>query len=288
MPGSQISANPLAEKVTDRILSRLGLFRRPEPTLEDLATLYAAWCERVPFDNVRKMIHIRAGRPGPLPGDTAEDFFAGWLRHGTGGSCWAGAGAFHALLTSLGFEAERGVGTMLVRPDLPPNHGSVRVRLDEDCYLVDCSILHGEPLRLDENAETSVPHSAWGVRCAMREERWHVVWRPLHKLDGFECRLDYFGAPEQEFRERHDQTRAWSPFNYELTARVNRGDRVIGVSFGQIVSIEANGVGHQTASTHEERQRLLVEEIGLSEEIVSQLPPDTETPPPPKTTSRSE
>ena len=49
-----------------------------------------------------------------LPGSGAEDFFESWLRYGTGGGCWSGAGACHALLTSLGFDAGRGVGTMLI------------------------------------------------------------------------------------------------------------------------------------------------------------------------------
>jgi len=42
----------------------------------------------VPFDNVRKLIHVKSGKAGPLPGGTAEDFFTAWLRHGTGGTCW--------------------------------------------------------------------------------------------------------------------------------------------------------------------------------------------------------
>ena len=38
-----------------------------------------------------------------------------------------------------------------------------------------------------------------------------------------------------------DQTRGWSPFNYEVTARINRSDRAVGVAFGKIVSLEGDG-----------------------------------------------
>jgi N-hydroxyarylamine O-acetyltransferase len=271
----------LAPALRERVLAKLGFAGAPAPTLENLRALYAGWCQRVPFDNVRKLIHVRAGNSGPLPGSTAEDFLEAWLTHGTGGTCWAGAVAFHALLDSLGYDVARGVGTMLVAPDLPPNHGSVQVTFGAARYLVDCSILHGEPLRLKEDTETRVEHAAWGVRCAKREGRWYVQWRPLLNRDGFECRLERFGATDLEFRNFYEQTRGWSPFNYEVTARLNRGDHVVGLAFGKAILLEADGGFRETAVTHAERVRLLIDDIGLSEEIVQQLPEDIATPPPP-------
>ncbi len=271
----------LPPQLQERVLVKLGFSGSPAPTFENLRAIYAEWCRSVPFDNVRKLIHVRAGNAGPLPGSTAEDFFEAWLKHGTGGTCWSGAGAFHALLASLGFNAARGIGTMLVAPDLPPNHGTVLVTFGEARYLVDCSILHGEPLRLEEDAETRVEHSAWGVRCSRRDERWHVNWRPLHKLDGFECRLERFGATHSEFQNFYERTRGWSPFNYEVTARLNRDDRVVGLAFGKAVSLEADGSVREAAVTHPERVRILIADIGLSEEIAHQLPEDIGTPPPP-------
>jgi hypothetical protein len=67
------------------------------------------------------------------------------------------------LLVSLGFNASRGMGTMLVAPNVPPNHGAVLVVCDEARYVVDASILHSEPLRLDTSTLTRVTHPAWGV-----------------------------------------------------------------------------------------------------------------------------
>lgn len=73
--------------LVERILEKLGR-ETPEPTVEGRGRLYAARCRRVPFDNVRKLIHVRAGDRKPLPGDTPEDFFGGWLVHGCGGTYW--------------------------------------------------------------------------------------------------------------------------------------------------------------------------------------------------------
>lgn len=104
---------------------------------------------------------------------------------------------------------------------------------------------------------------------------------PLHKLDGFECRLESFGATREDYASYYEKTRGWSPFNYELSARLNQGDRVIGAAFGKAVSLEADGTTRECDIQQSERARLLIEEIGMSEEIVSQLPADVPTPPPP-------
>jgi N-hydroxyarylamine O-acetyltransferase len=271
----------LPPELVEQILARLGFPRRPEPTFENLRRIYGAWCQNVPFDNVRKLIHISTGNAGPFPGSTAVDFFEAWLRHGTGGTCWAGAGACYALLQSLGFDAVRGLGTMMAAPDLPPNHGTVRVRFGGENFLTDCSMLHGEPLPLDEKSETRVAHPAWGLRCLHRDGKWRITWRPLHKPDGLECRLESFGLSGGDYPERYEQTRGWSPFNFELYARLNTDDRVVGIGFGKAVVLQSDGSVQSRPISDAERRQLLIEEIGLSEEIVSQLPADRPTPPPP-------
>jgi N-hydroxyarylamine O-acetyltransferase len=274
----------LSRGLVERVLARLGLPRWPEPTPPQLALLYAAWCERVPFDNVRKLIHVVGGGAGPLPGDDARDFFEAWLAFGTGGTCFAGNGALQALLAALGFQATRGVGTILVAPDVPPNHGSVLVACEGVRYLVDASLLHGAPLRLDERFPTRVAHPAWGVRCAWREGRWHLRWRPLHLPNDLECsvyRLEDLDASARAFTELHERTRAWSPFNYELYVRRNRGQAVIGAARGQRVESDAAGRFVQRPLERGERVRFLIEEFGIAEEIACRLPPDRPTPPPP-------
>lgn len=258
---------------------------RPATDLAGLSSLYAAWCRCVPFDNVRKLIHVRAERPEPLPGDDAQDFFEGWLAHGAGGTCWAGNGALFSLLDALGFETSRGIASMLAVPNAPPNHGTVRVRFGREQYLVDASMLHGEPLRLDEDRETAVDHPAFGVRCSKRDGRFHVHWRPLHLPQGFDCRIEHFDASEPEYHALHEQTRAWSPFNFQLSARIVKGNGVVGVGFGRRGEILPDGEMKGAPLEGAARTRLLVEELGMSAEIASQLPDDLPTPPPPGSAS---
>lgn len=259
----------------------MGFHAAPDATLDGLTSLYRQWCQRVPFDNVRKLIHVGEGAPGPLPGDDPIEFFEAWLKWGTGGTCWAGSGALFTLLRSLGFETTHGIGTMLVLPDLPPNHGTVVVYLDGTRYLVDTSMLHGEPLLLHEEQPTAIDHPAWGVRCRRESGHWHVNWRALHVLGGFDCRINTLDAPDERHAAQHEQTRGWSPFNFELSARLNHPDRVVGAGFGKRVEIAGDGSATSTPLDAESRRRLLVDDLRMSEEIVDRLPPDRATPPPP-------
>jgi arylamine N-acetyltransferase len=277
-------ASTLSPRLVEQVLGRLGFSRHPEPDLEGLRCLYGAWCEKVPFDNLRKLIHVAAGEPTRLPGDDPADFLECWLTFGTGGTCWAASAALHALLASLGFRAARGVGTLLVAPNASPNHGTVIVAVEGARYLVDASMLHGRPLRLDDHVATEVTHAAWGVRCERREGRWHVRWRPLHIPNDVRCsvyRIDELDGSAERFSQLHERTRAWSPFNYEVYARSNRGDSVIGFARGRRVALDAAGRLVQSQPRRRERSRFLIEELKISERIVSLLPPDRPTPPPP-------
>jgi N-hydroxyarylamine O-acetyltransferase len=280
--------NELSPDLVERVLSGLGLATAPAADLKGLAALYAAWCRHVPFDNVRKMIHVRRQAPGPLPGDSAEDFFEAWLRYGTGGTCWSGNGALCTLLAALGFNVRRAVGTMLVRADLAPNHGTVIVEIDGGRHLVDASILHSEPLALHDTEVTSVEHAVWGVHCVRHDGRWHIRWRSTQMPKGLNCRIEQLSTTREEFRERHEQTRAWSPFNFELSARLIRGVSIVGVGLGQRVEFTASGRVVQRLLEGDDRKRVLVDELGINEEIVDQLPPEIPTPPPPESaTARS-
>lgn len=272
------ATSSLPPALVERVLERLGLARAPEPTLDGLRTLYAAWCQRVPFDNVRKLIHLRAGESGVLPGSAAVDFFGAWLQDGSGGTCWAGNGALHALLVALGFPALRACATMMVAPDIPPNHATVIVPLDGRRHLVDASILHGEPLELTDAGGSGVGHPAWGVEAGQAVIRW----RPLHEPRGIGCRIDQVDVPASVFDAFHEASRPWSPFNYQLYARRNRGDEVVGIAFGQRVRFAADGsVDSAPLASPEERLQVLVETLGLAESLAARLPADLPTPPPP-------
>ncbi len=242
-------AGQLTPAVVESVLDRLGFADRPSVNHEGLAAIYDKWCRRVPFDNCRKLIACGSGDPAPLPGDAPEEFFSVWMQHGVGGTCWAANGALCELLSSLGFDARRGVATMVVAPDLPPNHGTVWVDLDGERYLVDASILHVEPLHVVADQETVIAHPAWGVGgrwlgpVGGDDAKYAVAWRGLHRPDRFDCRVDDWQGSKQDFKEFHELTREWSPFNFALTYNVVRGDGRIGAALGQAVKIDASNDG---------------------------------------------
>jgi hypothetical protein len=166
-------------------------------------------------------------------------------------------------------------------------------------------MLHGEPLTLEEpprsdasvsldapvpidepaslvgSAATAVARRAWATHCAFRDGHWSIRWRPLHKLDGLDCRIDRLDATAAMFSELHEQSRAWSPFNYELYVRLNRGESVIGAAFGRRIEFDGRGAAAPRPLRGEDRIRFLIEEIGIHEELAHELPPDLPTPPPP-------
>src|SRR5512144_629704 len=106
------SSSGLEGALRDRVLARLGFTAPPSADLDGLHAIYRAWCVGVPFDNVRKMIALRADRSPILPGGHAGPFFEDWLATGTGGTCWPTSNALFELLRSLGFDACRAAGAM--------------------------------------------------------------------------------------------------------------------------------------------------------------------------------
>jgi len=275
-----MSPAPLSPDLVDRTLEAFGLRGRPTADLAGLGLLYGAWCRNVPFDNIRKLIAVRGGHAGPLPGDDPAEFLEQWLAHRVGGTCWAGNGALQALLAALGFEAHRGVATMLVAPDIPPNHGTVLVDLPEGPYVVDASIMHVEPLPVRADQTTRVEHPAWGVSGRWLGDRFAINWRPMLRQDRIDCRLDQWPVDAARFSAQHEQTRGWSPFNFELVFNLVRENGRVGVG---------NGFGRSIAGEDETahplegaaRVRYLVDVCGVSEAMASRVPEDVPTPPPP-------
>jgi N-hydroxyarylamine O-acetyltransferase len=198
------TADRLPEDLLERVLAGLGYSGKPVPDHAGLEALYAAWCRRVPFDNTRKLIHLRANDPAPLPGDSPSDFFEAWLESGASGTCWAIHGALTSLLMACGFDARRGNGTMLAAPNLAPNHGTTSVRLAGRTLLVDGCIQHGEPLALKTECETTVEHPAYGVRARPESgATWMVRRRSPLAPDGYDCRINSLSSDLDSIRSYH-------------------------------------------------------------------------------------
>ncbi|MFV0436402.1 MAG: arylamine N-acetyltransferase [Desulfopila sp.] len=267
----------LPPQLVDQILDRLGLARPPATDLGGLTEIYRAWCRKVPFDNIKKRIHLAANDPAPLPGERDAEFFRSWLQSGVGGTCWAGNGALHSLLGALGFCAELATATMLTDTEQPPNHGTVVIHLATRRFLVDASMLHDRPLPLQSGGSTAIDHPAWGLSCRPADTSWIIAWRPLHMLAGCNCRLEDLSVSRQTFRRYNEVTRTKSPFNDNLAIRCNTARGVDGIFGSWRIRLSETGAIISTRLSARQRVDLLVEKFGIAEEIVQQIPADRST-----------
>jgi N-hydroxyarylamine O-acetyltransferase len=264
----------LHPELVEQILRKLGFADPPPLNITGLTDMYRAWCNRVPFDNIRKRIHLTASNPLPLPGFNDVEFFQGWLRFGVGGLCWAGNAALHSLLDALGFSCSLGTATMLADSNQPPNHGTVFVGLEEKLFLVDASMLHDTPLLLVPNQVSTIAHPAWGLSCSPHQKLWNIRWRPLHMVNGCDCRLEKLSVSRDTFRKFNEITRSQSPFNDSLYARINREEGVLGITESASVNFTVTGETHRSFLSPRKRLKYLIEKIGIKDEIAAQIPPD--------------
>ena len=267
-PGSS-----LKPETVEAVLEQLGLSAPPEPTSDGLARLYLAWCHNVPFDNLRKRIHLAASDPSPLPGGEPEEFFSAYLRHGTGGTCWPSSAALHALLASLGFDARRGSAAMHDAASGPVHtHGTVIVRVEGVDHWVDSSMLSNRPLPLHVGEGTSLDDAIRPMRAEPVERLWRVWWHEPAFETEIGCLLLDDDTPLDHYLTRYEASRTASPFNAAVYATRNLDGHTVTIAMGK--RFEGTERGVTSSAPPGGMADCLVEELGYSEEIVAALPPD--------------
>lgn len=255
----------LSPDLLNRIVERLGIPTNVSNNLDGLRSVYAGWCSSVPFDNIRKMISLRASAEEKLAGLDAEDFFENFLANGSGGTCWPSSNALYVLVRDLGFNARRAAGSMFEMPDV--NHGTVKVRLDGTDWMVDSSMLTFEPFPL--TGETLIRKDATHPVEVERYDGSDVVWVDFPPLPEFiPCRMRLDGVDSEFYAERYEVfSRQQSPFNDKLYFRKSGPDGIT-VLFGH-TRFRRNGEGLDVLEF--DRDGLLaylVGEAGVSKELV--------------------
>ena len=272
----------LHEATTEAVLERLGFSAAPDPDGRGLADLYLAWCRNVPFDNVVKRIHMASGDPAPIPNGRPEAFFASYLRHGTGGTCWPSAAGLHALLVALGFDARRASAAMAdsqIDGEYAHSHGTTLVRVDGIDHWVDSSMLTDRVLPLARGETTAIPGPVHPLRAEPVGDLWRVWWEPGPAGQEMSCLLLTEDTAEDHYLARYEFSRGWSPFNLGVHAVHNTDRGRLTVTNGTRFERRADG-GDKRVLDPDGRTRVLVEEFGYSEEIVAALPPDAPPPVP--------
>ncbi|HTO69786.1 MAG TPA: arylamine N-acetyltransferase [Myxococcota bacterium] len=252
--------------LVERVFAKLGFARPPAADLAGLRALYTAWCQSVPFDNLRKRIALARGGGEPLPGGLPGDFLSAWLEHGTGGTCWPSSNGLHALVSATGFDVRRISASMFDRND--HNHGSLIVRLDGSEWLVDSSMLPGAPIRLGAASDNGDP--VHPIRVQPDPAGTLVHWGMTQSTNTMPCRLMQDPVDEPFYLARYEISRGYSVFNNALYARKNFPGRL--VSFVAKTRHEKTSAGVTSRELAlPELRRALVDELGYSEAIVAEL-----------------
>ncbi len=160
-----------------------------------------------------------------------------------------------------------------------PNHGSVMATVDGERWLVDASILSGSPIRIPGPGEPADEGRFPGSRGSMTAPPSCGGRRALRK--GSTAGSSGSAPIQRSGIERHQRTAGWSPFNYQLSARLLEGETSVGVARGQRFRVEPDGSVSVDDLDPESRARFLVEVLGIAERIAVCVPDDRPLPPRP-------
>jgi arylamine N-acetyltransferase len=272
----------LAPDLVERILMRLGFSTRPSADLGGLNSLYAAFSGNVPNDNIQKRIWFAGDQATPVTGGDPIEFFENWLVHGTGGTCFPANGGLCALLRAIGFNANRIAGSVIMEGiEQDANHGSVLVTLEGDDYLADAQFAAFTVLRLAPGQASSTGNGIHDIRAAPVAGGFDVHWFPgPNRQDPLTMRPDLENGPVDHhfFLTHYDlsasRERQRSPFNDVLFISRHFPDSILIIGRNNKIKILADNTVTMTEITDAERTRVLIEELGISEEAAHAIPPD--------------
>ena len=256
----------LSNDLVNRIFARLDVTKPSQHNAESLQQLYTAWCNYVPFDNVRKMIALAPGSKKELPGLDASDFFENWLLNGSGATCWPMANAFYELLISIGFNAHRIAGYMRDLGIL--NHGSVKVTFDDHEWLVEASLLLNTIFPLSNEA---IIQNDPVIPIEMETDAsTYLLWmKTPPSEDYYCCRLVSEPVEFSIFEERYEASRTTSVFNQRLYAKRNHPGKLIVLWGNSRFSKTINGIEHRELTKDELCESLHVD-IGISYSLINE------------------
>jgi arylamine N-acetyltransferase len=245
------------------VRKELGLPDSVNNDLEGLRTIYAAWCDNMTFDNMRKFVSLRSG-DAALAGSDANDYFEHWLEHRSGGTCWPSSNALFTLIDSFGFDARRVSGAMYDLPDI--NHGSVKIRIDGVDWWADSSMLTCEPLPLTGELliRTEGP-----VRTEVEpRDEGYLIWTDFPPAPEFiPCRLRDDPVDLDFYQERYERSREFSPFNERLYFRMVTPDGLV-VILGNTMFRRVGDDLEVRELSSDELRKALHEIGGVSKEFV--------------------
>ena len=284
MTDSTIPEPKLSSEILTRILTKLDLMERPECNLAGLNRVYAANCGHVPRDNIQKRIWLTGKQTTPVTGGDPGEFFENWLAHGTGGTCFPTSGGFCALLCALGFDANRVTGCVIRGGiEYDQNHASVLVRLEGVNYLVDPQQASFSALPIIPGQPSSTGNGIHDTRAVPVPGGFELQSFPgSNRQEPLRIRfyLENCFVDHAFFLEKYALSAVReldrSPFNDALIISRRFPDSLVIVGRGNRIEVASDNSVTKVEITIDERNKILIEELGISEEITKAIPPDDE------------
>jgi arylamine N-acetyltransferase len=261
-------------ELLDAALGRMGITRPVPLILSGLDTVFEAWCRSTGYDNVGLAIRTGAGGDGPVLGFPAQDYFERLIAHGMSNLCFGNSEALRALLASLGFTVERARGSMGSSETVlgAYKHGTLVVTIDGQQYIVDPTFLAERALLWKPGSRTSAgsgPLRIWtdvdgSIRWQIPQGRFNAVFK-----------IEEVGCSLTTFLEEHEKTQQGLAhgrlYKHKLFVRRNIGGGTLTYDSGSIIT-KADGRFSVRKVVTTESPAILVNEFGLSADIVRQIP----------------
>ena len=259
-----MAIKPLTSTAVDQVVERLGFAERPAADIAGLHAVYSAWCRRVPFDNLRKLVALHFDMP-ELPGIHPDDFFAAWQLIGAGATCWGSNNAIHALLVGLGFDARLHAASMF---DGDVNHATTIVVLGGEEWMVDTA-LHGDvpvPIR---SAPHGIGHAGFVTPVRSDDRGWLFDCHTVEPGVLIPCRIHQ--EMDHDFTlVAYEKSRGWSPFNDVITVGINDEDHIWSLRGNVLAGMSESGTSHREL-TDVEVDEWMIEVSGHSPQLVAEV-----------------
>jgi arylamine N-acetyltransferase len=275
----------LSTDLLERVLAKLGLNEKPATDLAGLNKVYAAFSANVSTDNILKRIWLVGDQKRPVTGGEPGEFFESWLAHGTGGTCFPASGALFALLSTLGFDAQRYLASVMMDGiETDGNHGTVVVCMEGQDYLVDAQLGSYVALPLVVGCETSTGDGIHDIRAVPVADRFDIQWYPgSNRQTPMVTRLELKRGPVHhavflaQYALSALRDRKRSPFNDALFVGRHFPERILNLGRTTLTEVSADNLVSRRQVGIAERTEILIEIFGISPEVVARIPPDEDS-----------
>ena len=109
-----------------------------------------------------------------------------------------------------------------------PGHGTLFVEVEQDTFIIDATMLHGQPPPLREG---HLSHPVWGTHTHQCDGNWYFNWKPLGR-PRLDSQILYRDASAAEYAGRHEMSRYNSRFDGALLIRLAQPEGINGIIKG--------------------------------------------------------